>query len=116
MGPRAPHKGTPPPLSLHVPGSPEVSVIITTLHASQTKSPHQTTMGIAAIADLTVITLLITTVTSQTPPTAYTNHTVDWFFNATTNSSTTNYTSWVASQSFYLGDFLGTLHCPFPFY
>ncbi|KAA0040008.1 cucumber peeling cupredoxin-like [Cucumis melo var. makuwa] len=54
--------------------------------------------------------LLITMVASQTPPTAYTNHTVGgpagWFFNATNNISTTNYSSWAASQTFNLGDFL----------
>ncbi|KAF4386809.1 hypothetical protein F8388_006764 [Cannabis sativa] len=41
---------------------------------------------------------------------ASTNHTVGgnagWFFNATTNSSATNYTSWAAKQTFSLGDLL----------
>ncbi|XP_023000125.1 cucumber peeling cupredoxin-like [Cucurbita maxima] len=57
-----------------------------------------------------VVAFLISAVVSQTPPMAYTNHTVGgpagWFFNATKNISATNYSSWAASQTFNLGDFL----------
>ncbi|KAF2315373.1 hypothetical protein GH714_038966 [Hevea brasiliensis] len=53
---------------------------------------------------------MITAAASQTPPTAYTNHTVGgnagWFFNSTTNISAANYSSWAATQTFNLGDFL----------
>ncbi|XP_031376690.1 cucumber peeling cupredoxin-like isoform X2 [Punica granatum] len=41
---------------------------------------------------------------------AYTNHTVGgepgWFFNATANTSSANFSDWAASQTFGLGDYL----------
>ncbi|XP_061998953.1 early nodulin-like protein 18 [Rosa rugosa] len=44
------------------------------------------------------------------PATKYINHTVGgpigWFFNSTSNTSFTNYSSWAASQTFNLGDYL----------
>ncbi|KAI8023638.1 Uclacyanin 1 [Camellia lanceoleosa] len=68
-------------------------------------------MAMATMAYLTVIALSIAAVASDTPAaTQYTNHTVGgvsgWFFNTTTNTSSTNYTSWAASQTFNLGDYL----------
>ncbi|XP_059651513.1 early nodulin-like protein 18 [Cornus florida] len=67
-------------------------------------------MASATTAYLTVMALLITAVASDTPATAYTNHTVGgtagWFFNLSANSSATNYSSWAANQTFNLGDFL----------
>ncbi|KAL5223726.1 hypothetical protein ABZP36_010365 [Zizania latifolia] len=45
---------------------------------------------------------------SPAPP--YKNHTVagadGWFFNATSNSTSGNYTDWAAGEAFYLGDYL----------
>ncbi|KAJ4950430.1 hypothetical protein NE237_027262 [Protea cynaroides] len=65
-------------------------------------------MEVAAIANLAVLSLLITAAASAT--TQYTNHTVGgnagWFFNAATNSPSANYTKWAASQTFNLGDYL----------
>ncbi|KAH0980408.1 hypothetical protein GBA52_007585 [Prunus armeniaca] len=67
------------------------------------------------MANPTVIVILIaitaTAAAAAAPPaTQYTNHTVGgptgWFFNATTNSSFANYSSWAASQTFNLGDYL----------
>ncbi|KAK3194954.1 hypothetical protein Dsin_026264 [Dipteronia sinensis] len=59
---------------------------------------------------LTVIALLITAAASETPATAYANHTVGgdagWLFDANTSKPTTNYTSWAANQTFNLGDYL----------
>ncbi|XAR63145.1 hypothetical protein NMG60_11022983 [Bertholletia excelsa] len=68
-------------------------------------------MATATVACLTVIALLVTVVASAAPAaTVYTNHTVGdnlgWFFNATTNTSSANYTSWAAKQTFNLGDYL----------
>ncbi|XP_022959198.1 cucumber peeling cupredoxin-like [Cucurbita moschata] len=67
-------------------------------------------MAVETAAFTAVVALLITAAASQTPPTAYSNHTVGgpagWFFNATKNISATNYSSWAASQTFNLGDFL----------
>uniref|UniRef100_A0A5B7BKP8 Putative cucumber peeling cupredoxin-like n=1 Tax=Davidia involucrata TaxID=16924 RepID=A0A5B7BKP8_DAVIN len=67
-------------------------------------------MATAIMAYVTVIPLLIITVAADTPATAYTNHTVGgtagWFFNSTTNTSSTIYSSWVANQTFNLGDYL----------
>ncbi|KAL6965124.1 hypothetical protein U1Q18_036179 [Sarracenia purpurea var. burkii] len=70
-----------------------------------------------AAAYLTAMALLITAVTAITAAapaaTHYTNHTVGggagWFFNTTTNTSSFNYTSWAATQTFNLGDFLSQL-------
>ncbi|PON85145.1 Phytocyanin domain containing protein [Trema orientale] len=64
-------------------------------------------MGTATIAvNLTVIASLLMVSTAA----AYTNHTVGgnagWFFNATTNTTAANYSSWAATQTFSLGDFL----------
>ncbi|CAL5397962.1 unnamed protein product [Camellia sinensis] len=68
-------------------------------------------MPMATMLYLTVLALSITAVASDTPAaTQYTNHTVGgasgWFFNTTTNTSSANYTSWAASQTFNLGDYL----------
>ncbi|KAJ6729847.1 hypothetical protein OIU85_020725 [Salix viminalis] len=64
----------------------------------------------ATILHLTIIAVLITAATAQDPPTKYTNHTVGdnagWFFNSTTNTTVANYSSWAASQTFNLGDYL----------
>ncbi|XP_060668719.1 early nodulin-like protein 18 [Ziziphus jujuba] len=66
----------------------------------------------ATAANLSVFVLLIAVAVSaqSTPTTSYTNHTVGgpagWFFNSSTNSSATNYSSWASSQIFNLGDFL----------
>lgn len=42
--------------------------------------------------------------------TVYTNHTVGdaagWFFNTTTNKTSTDYSSWAATKTFNLGDYL----------
>ncbi|OIV98738.1 hypothetical protein TanjilG_24909 [Lupinus angustifolius] len=55
----------------------------------------------------TAFTLLLTAVSAAT---GYHNHTVGgtagWFFNSTTNTPSTNYSSWAASQTFNLGDYL----------
>lgn len=62
------------------------------------------------LLNLTVIALLITVVASDTPATAYTNHTVGgpagWSFDAINNISATNYSSWAANQTYNLGDYL----------
>ncbi|KAJ6710032.1 BLUE COPPER PROTEIN [Salix koriyanagi] len=64
----------------------------------------------ATILHLTITALLITAATAQAPPTKYINHTVGdnagWFFNSTTNTTANNYSSWAASQTFNLGDYL----------
>ncbi|KAG6748014.1 hypothetical protein POTOM_047909 [Populus tomentosa] len=64
----------------------------------------------ATILHLITMAILITAATSQAPPTKYINHTVGdnagWFFNSTTNTTATNYSSWAASQTFNLGDYL----------
>ncbi|KAF7807822.1 cucumber peeling cupredoxin-like [Senna tora] len=63
-------------------------------------------------AILAVFPLLISAATAAT--TVYTNHTVGgdagWLFNATANTSATNYSSWAATKTFNLGDFLSKLH------
>ncbi|KAE9622055.1 hypothetical protein Lal_00032868 [Lupinus albus] len=55
----------------------------------------------------TAFTLLLTATSAAT---GYHNHTVGgtagWLFNSTTNTPSTNYSSWAASQSFNLGDYL----------
>ncbi|XP_042485682.1 cucumber peeling cupredoxin-like [Macadamia integrifolia] len=65
-------------------------------------------MEVAAIANLVVLSLLITSAASAT--TKYTNYTVGgtagWFFNSTTNTTSANYSNWAASLTFNLGDFL----------
>jgi len=47
---------------------------------------------------------------SASPAPAYKNHTVGgadgWFFNATSNTTSGNYSSWAATETFYLGDYL----------
>ncbi|KAG6749416.1 hypothetical protein POTOM_046462 [Populus tomentosa] len=69
-----------------------------------------TAMTGATILHLITVAILITAATSQAPPTKYVNHTVgdtaSWFFNSTTNTTATNYSSWAASQTFNLGDYL----------
>ncbi|XP_061339667.1 early nodulin-like protein 18 [Gastrolobium bilobum] len=59
-------------------------------------------------AYLTVFALLIATAAAT--GTGYRNHTVGdgagWLFNSTTNTSATNYSSWAATQTFSLGDYL----------
>lgn len=61
---------------------------------------------------LTVVALFATVVSAAT--TVYHNHTVGgtagWFFNATTNTPATNYSSWAANQTFNLGDYLSKLN------
>ncbi|KAF8380361.1 hypothetical protein HHK36_027846 [Tetracentron sinense] len=64
-----------------------------------------------AVLNLAVIALLIGVAAADTSsPAAYTNHTVGattgWFFNATTNTSSADYSKWASDQSFNLGDFL----------
>ncbi|KAI4356846.1 hypothetical protein L6164_000833 [Bauhinia variegata] len=58
------------------------------------------------VETLTAYALLITAASAA----GYSNHTVGgklgWFFNATTNTSATNYTAWAAAQTFALGDYL----------
>lgn len=73
------------------------------------------------MANLTAIILLITIITAASaapspaspPATKYINHTVGgptgWFFNSTSNTSFTNYSTWAASQTFNLGDYLSKL-------
>jgi len=47
---------------------------------------------------------------SASPAPAYKNHTVGgadgWFFNATSNTTSGNYSSWAATETFSLGDYL----------
>ncbi|CAM0946958.1 unnamed protein product [Alopecurus aequalis] len=47
---------------------------------------------------------------SASPAPAYKNHTVGgadgWFFNATSNTTSGNYSSWAATETFNLGDYL----------
>ncbi|XP_058739863.1 early nodulin-like protein 18 [Vicia villosa] len=54
--------------------------------------------------------LLLTTISAASAATEYKNHTVGgtsgWFFNSTTNTSATNYSSWASTQTFNLGDYL----------
>ena len=65
-------------------------------------------MATATVAYLTVVAISIATVAAA--DTKYTNHTVGgdagWFFNVTTNTSSANYSSWAATETFHLGDFL----------
>lgn len=57
-----------------------------------------------------IISLLIAAALSETPVTAYTNHTVGgasgWFFDVTTNTSSANFSAWAANETFSLGDYL----------
>ncbi|KAK8959758.1 hypothetical protein KSP40_PGU002558 [Platanthera guangdongensis] len=63
-----------------------------------------------AVAMSAVISFPVPAKSVGTPAPPYANYTVGdasgWFFNYTSNSSITNYTTWAASKSFYLGDFL----------
>ncbi|KAK8928516.1 hypothetical protein KSP39_PZI017177 [Platanthera zijinensis] len=63
-----------------------------------------------AVAMSAVISFAVPAMSVGTPAPPYANYTVGdasgWFFNYTSNSSITNYTTWAASKSFYLGDFL----------
>ncbi|XP_077247392.1 early nodulin-like protein 18 [Tasmannia lanceolata] len=61
-----------------------------------------------SMAKLVPIALLIfaASAASAAPSLAYTNHTVEWFFNPNTNATSTNYSAWASSQTFNLGDFL----------
>ncbi|XP_045805016.1 cucumber peeling cupredoxin-like [Trifolium pratense] len=58
----------------------------------------------------TILVLLFTTISAASAITGYQNHTVGgtagWFFNSTTNTSATNYSSWASTQTFNLGDYL----------
>ncbi|KAL5565369.1 hypothetical protein UlMin_028533 [Ulmus minor] len=74
-------------------------------------------IGASSSANLIAILAILITVASAAdspPPTAYLNHTVGgnsgWFFNATTNTPATNYSSWAANQTFNLGDYLSKLN------
>ncbi|KAJ6344289.1 hypothetical protein OIU76_005915 [Salix suchowensis] len=64
----------------------------------------------ATILHLITMAVLVSAAASQAPPTKYINHTVGdsagWFFNSTTNTTATNYSSWAGSQTFSLGDYL----------
>ncbi|KAK7340145.1 hypothetical protein VNO77_20839 [Canavalia gladiata] len=64
-------------------------------------------MAPSIAAYLTAFSLLITTAAAAT---GYQNHTVGgaagWSFNSTTSTSATNYSSWAATQTFDLGDYL----------
>lgn len=66
------------------------------------------------MAILLLIAITATAAAAATPTaTKYVNHTVGgatgWFFNSTSNSSFTNYSSWAATQTFNLGDYLSKL-------
>ncbi|KAK2415068.1 cucumber peeling cupredoxin [Trifolium repens] len=56
------------------------------------------------------ILALFTTISAASAATSYKNYTVGgtagWFFNSTTNTSATNYSSWASTQTFNLGDYL----------
>ncbi|KAE8791987.1 blue copper protein-like [Hordeum vulgare] len=70
----------------------------------------------AAVAAVAVLAVLASSATAQDEPSAlpaplaYMNHTVGgadgWFFNATSNTTSGNYSSWAAAETFYLGDYL----------
>ncbi|KAG6511677.1 hypothetical protein ZIOFF_029754 [Zingiber officinale] len=67
----------------------------------------------AAATAITAISLALTfpwlfaTSNADSPPARpYANHTVVWFFDAASNSSAVNYSTWASSQNFFLGDFL----------
>lgn len=69
----------------------------------------------AALAAVAVTVVLASPAAAQGTPAAspappYKNHTVGaaagWFFNATSNSTSGNYSSWTATETFYLGDYL----------
>lgn len=57
---------------------------------------------------LFVVALLITVAAAAAD--SYTNHTVGgdagWFFNPTTNKTSSDFSSWAANQTFHLGDYL----------
>lgn len=63
-------------------------------------------LGMLAI----LINVAATAAAANTPATAYNNHTVGgaagWFFNTTTNKTSTNYSAWAAAQTFNLGEYL----------
>ncbi|KAF7080120.1 hypothetical protein CFC21_084249 [Triticum aestivum] len=70
----------------------------------------------AALAAVAALAVLASPATAQDAPSAlpaplaYMNHTVGgadgWFFNATSNTTSGNYSSWAAGETFYLGDYL----------
>lgn len=66
----------------------------------------------AAVAVMAMLTSLAAAqgAPSASPAPAYKNHTVGgadgWFFNATSNTTSGNYSSWAATETFYLGDYL----------
>ncbi|KAL6851876.1 hypothetical protein ACP4OV_020061 [Aristida adscensionis] len=70
--------------------------------------------AVAAAAAVVLAAVLATTAHGATPAEddapAYRNHTVGgaagWLFDAKTNASSGNYSSWAAGETFYLGDFL----------
>ncbi|CAK8542263.1 unnamed protein product [Lathyrus sativus] len=59
---------------------------------------------------LTALVLLTTISATAAATGGYKNHTVGgtsgWFFNSTTNTPATNYSSWASTQTFNLGDYL----------
>nr|GMC82805.1 cucumber peeling cupredoxin-like [Ipomoea batatas] len=64
-----------------------------------------------AMVSLFLLALFFIGAASQSPaPNAYTNHTVGdgagWFFNVTTEKTSADYSTWAATQTFNLGDFL----------
>ncbi|XP_021748724.1 cucumber peeling cupredoxin-like [Chenopodium quinoa] len=64
------------------------------------------------MAAIMAAVIYITAVIGVTSAVTYTNHTVGgpppsgWYFNSSSNISSTNYSSWAASQTFNLGDYL----------
>ncbi|XP_004492656.1 early nodulin-like protein 18 [Cicer arietinum] len=62
------------------------------------------------MAPYITVVVLFTTISAVAAATGYRNHTVGgtagWFFNATSNTSATNYSSWASTQTFSLGDYL----------
>ncbi|KAM0855318.1 hypothetical protein ACQ4PT_049846 [Festuca glaucescens] len=72
--------------------------------------------AVAVAAAAAVMGMLASPAAAQGAPSAspadpaYRNHTVGgadgWFFNATSNSTSGNYSSWAATETFYLGDYL----------
>ncbi|KQJ86800.1 blue copper protein [Brachypodium distachyon] len=72
--------------------------------------------AVAAAATVALVAILASPAAAQGAPAAspvpaaYKNHTVGgaagWFFNATSNSTSGNYSSWAAAETFFLGDYL----------
>jgi hypothetical protein len=73
---------------------------------------HNTSHNISSPSMALYLTILalFTTISAASAATSYKNYTVGgtagWFFNSTTNTSATNYSSWASTQTFNLGDYL----------